>query len=814
MMPANRSLVAAGVLGTATVLMLCLPTGAQAQRRCRVTDVAVSPSQANVSVGATYPFTATAYDAAGNPCDNATFSWSSNSSSLASIDANGIARGIAAGSVIITARTGSGALAKSGTAVLIIDAGSGAAQPRASSAIPGYTQVAGRPTGAGFAAFDREPDGSGPADGLFVDPLQLTLVRGESRALDFRAVRGSDGQNAGRVPIIFTVDPGGERIVTADSLGVITSLGDAGTATVRLTIPGQQRIQPKLVRVEVRADSLRFNKVEFSMTPGTSETLSVFIPAQSRALNPGGLFQFTSADPAKVRINPVNPVVDALAPGTVRITGQSSIYPEISATVHVHRRVARLRLEPADTLRTIAIGGRTLVRAVALAADSTPVPEAPISWRSVDSAIVFDTATGQVRGRRSGTATIEVFVPTAGVEGITRFVHVRVVAGGLRVARTRFGMGLTEHYPLDVALLDDQRNPVGSANGYLTWTSAPDSVARVDGNDVIALKPGHARLTGRASWDSTVTVDVFVVGDLLASGNAGTGRELIMKWSPDYHVGSGGVALTSDSAIQLQSAWAPDLTRILYTARPPTLAPGRRSVPETLFLMQSDGTGRVRLTDDSTVVRFPSFIGDDRVIFDWNAGSRFPQIWTGDLRHDSLVNLHQVTSNTPGAPNTAPAVTRDGRRLAYISLRETSPGSHAVYALYQANIDGTDERLKTAAQSGQRLDNPVYSPDGRLLYFLRSEAGRPGGQRVYRMTAEGSDTAVAVTPPELFVSSFSLSADGSLLALATLEQVRGANQPIQHVFVYNIASAQATDIDFAEERLSNPSWRPATPRPR
>ncbi len=813
-MPVNRGLLAAGVLLATSMVLLCAPESAQAQRRCRVTDVAVSPSQANVSVGATYPFTATAYDAAGNPCDAATFTWTSNSNALASIDANGIARGNAVGSVIITARTGSGTLAKSGTAVLVVDAASGASSSRPPSAIPGYTQVSGRPTGAGYAAFDREPDGSGPADGLFVDPLQLTLVRGESRPLDFRAVRGSDGQNAARVPIIFTVDPGGERIVTADSLGIITSLGDAGTATVRLTIPGQQRIQPKLVRVEVRADSLRFNKVEFSMTPGTSETLSVFIPAQSRALNPGGLFQFTSADPAKVRINPVNPVVEALAPGTVRITGQSSIYPEITATVHVHRRVAKLRLEPADTMRTIAIGGRTTVRAVALADDSTPVPEAPITWHALDSSIVFDSATGQVRGRRSGTATIAVSVPTSGVEAITRFVHVRVVAGGLRVARNRFGMGLTEHYPLDVALLDDQRNPVGSANSYLTWTSAPDSVARVDGTEVVGLRPGHARLTGRASWDSTVTVDVFVVGDLLATANSPTGRELVMKWSADYRVGSGGVAITNDSAIQLQSAWSPDLTRIIYTARPAVTPPGRRSAPEPLYLIQSDGTGRVRLTDDSTVVRFPSFVGDDKLIFDWNSGSRFPQVWTGELRHDSLVNRHLVTSSTPGAPNTEPAVTRDGRRIAYVSYRETSPGSHTVYGLYQANIDGTDERLKTSAPSGQRLDNPVYSPDGHQLYFLRSEAGRPGGQRVYRIPADGADTAVAVTPPALFVSSFSLSGDGTLLALATLEQVRGAAQPVQHVFAYNIATGQSTEIGTADERLSNPAWRPATPRPR
>src|SRR6185503_15463930 len=82
-----------------------------------------------------------------------------------------------------------------------------------------------------------------------------------------------------------------------------------------------------------------------------------------------------------------------------------------------------------------------------------------------------------------------------------------------------------------VALLDDSRNNVGSANSYLTWTVAPDSVLRIDnGNTLVALKPGHARLTGRAPWDSTVALDVFVVGDLLVVAQHQGQRDLLMKW--------------------------------------------------------------------------------------------------------------------------------------------------------------------------------------------------------------------------------------------------------------------------------------------
>lgn len=814
-MPQLRHRVQAAAAGFAAALLWCAPEAAQAQRRCRVADVVVSPSETTVRSGENYPFTATAYDAAGNPCDNISFSWSSTNPAYATIDANGIAHGVSAGTAAINARTGSGPTLRTGTGTLLVTAGSSTqAAPGGDAplAVPGYAPVLGRPMGLGYAAFDRQPEGTGPADGLLVEPLTLTMVRGEWRALDFRAVRGTDGQIAARVPIVFLVEPGGERTVSVDSLGVVTSLGDAGTATVRLTVPGQARIAPKQVRVEVRADSLRFNRTDFSLTPGATETLSVFIPAQARALNNPSMFQFRSTDPAKVRVNPVNPIIEALAPGTARVIAQSSIYPEVAATVHVHQRVASLRLTPADSVRTIAIGGRTTVRAAAAGENGAPVPEAPISWRSPDTSIVaFDSATGTVRGLRSGIATISVSVPTVREEAITRMVRVRVVAGGLSVARARFGMGTLERQPLEVALLDDSRTSVGAANSYLTWTVAPDSVLRVEqGNEIVALKPGRARLTGRAPWDSTITLDVFVVGDMIVTAQNQGHRDLVMKWNG----GQNGTPLTNDSTVELQSAWSPDFTRVAYTVRG-TVPPGSRVQPgSALFLMQADGSSRVRVTDDSVTIRFPSFTpAGDKLVFESNRSGR-AQVWVGDLRGDSLVQLRIVTGATPTTANTAPAVSHDGQHVAYVSLRETGPG-RPVYGIYQAAIDGSDERLRTAAPSGQRIDSPVYAPDGRTLYFLRSESGRPPAQRVYRITVDGADSAVAVTPPILFVTSFAVSADGATLALATLEQVPGNNQqPLQHVMLFNVATGQAQAIDTApDERPASPTLRPARPAP-
>ena len=800
-MASNGRWVAAAAVLVAAGFVPGLLGEAQAQRACRVTEVVVSPPEAQTRVGNSYPFLAVAYDAAGTPCENVTFTWSSSTPAVAAIDVAGIARGVAVGQTTITARTGRGRLARSATATLSVAAAEAVVEQ--AEGRPGMIRpIPGRPTGIGYSAFDRQPDGTGPAEGLYVDPLQMTLVRGESRFLDFRAVR-ADGQNAARVPIVFTVDIGGERITTVDSFGLITAHGEPGVATVRLVVPGNMRIQPKLVRVEVRADTLRFNRTVISLVPGTVETLSVFVPAQQRALDPGGLFQFTSSDATKVRVNPVQPIIEALAAGTARVVAQSAIYPELVMTVNVHRRVRTLNVTPTDSLRTIAIGGVDTVRAQALAEDGAPVPEAPLTWRLSDStAVAFDPATGVVRGRRTGITDISVLAPTGRDSATTRMIRFRVVAGGLAASRSRLGIPHGSRAPIDVVLLDDQRRPVGSAMGMLTWRSSADTVARVEGNQIVAVRPGRARLTARAVWDSTVSVDVFTVGDVIVAGMSQGRHDLIMKWN----AGQNWAPLTSDSMVEFQAAWSPDLTRVAFTAQP---AIAQRTPTAALYLMNLDGSDRVQVTDDSAVVRFPSFVrGSPRLIFEWNKGGR-QQVWTLD---SAGATPRPITRTA--APNTAPAVSPDGTRLAYVSVRETSPGRSA-YGIYVSALDGSDERLFVAAPRGLRLDNPVFAPDGRSILFVRSEAGRPPMQRVWRRAIEpqAGDTAVALTPATMYVGSFSVSGDGTLLALNILEQGQ-RNRQLSRVSLFTVATGATVALDASpEEQLASPALRPAAPTP-
>ncbi len=64
-------------------------------------SVEVTPASASIIVGATQQFTGVAFDASHQPLVNATISWSSNNSSIATVSASGLATGVAPGDVMI-----------------------------------------------------------------------------------------------------------------------------------------------------------------------------------------------------------------------------------------------------------------------------------------------------------------------------------------------------------------------------------------------------------------------------------------------------------------------------------------------------------------------------------------------------------------------------------------------------------------------------------------------------------------------------------------------------------------------------------------
>jgi len=568
-MDSKRLLLAVGALLGAGVCFS--PATAVAQRRA--SDVQVSPPDAQVQVGRQAPFVATAYDNANNPIATATFVWQSSNLRAATIDQNGIATGVGPGVTIISARTGTGRYIKTGQATLQVVGEGSQPQPqaapqqpptRAALAVP----VAGRGlVGPGCAAADREPPGSGPPAGLMVDPLKVSLVKGESKQLSYRPVQSSNDP-ADHLCVQFAIQPGGEKVAAVDSFGLVVAGNDTGHAIVQVTVPGKS-FPPMHVAVEVRGDSVRWRAQEIAMVPGAVDTLQLVVPAQgNRPISTAGIFQFVSSDSTKVRVSGLTPIVTALAAGTARVIAQSSMYPDIPITISVHRRVTRLVGTPLDTLITLAIGAQTSVMARPFAADSSAVNEVPLTWSVSDTAVArYDTATKTLRGLKMGEIFVRVSAPIANDSVKIMSWRVKVIAGGLAISRPgpKVALAVGERVPVEVKLLDDKHQPIETAN-RLTWTSTSDSVARVADGQLVATGMGHARITARSAWDSTVTADVTVVGDLLVYALRQGRWDVYMLQREENGQPLRVRPLTQDTTVKSSPAWSPTLTQIAYVA--------------------------------------------------------------------------------------------------------------------------------------------------------------------------------------------------------------------------------------------------------
>ena len=797
-MDSRRLLLRMGALLGAGLLLW--PATAVAQHRAA--RVEITPSDAQVTVGGTQPFVATAYDNAGVPISTATFVWTSKNPTAATVDReSGIVTGVAPGVAIITATTGSGRYAKSAQATLQVTGQGPQPQPQPqpqAAAPPPVTRPAapvaagGHLSGPGCAAAEREPAGSGPAVGLAIDPLRVSLVKGESQQLVYRPVQ-ANGDPAERLCVTFQLQPG-DKAASVDSFGLVLGI-DTGRAKIQVTIPNKS-FPPRLVDVEVRGDSVRFRSHEISMVPGATDTLRLVVPAQNnRPINPSGIFQFVSSDTTKVRVAALTPIVTALAPGTARITAQSSVYPDIPITIDVHRRVARLVVSPADSILTLAIGAQTTLSARPQAADTSAVNEVPLRWTVSDTTLAqYDTATKLLRGLKMGDVRVRVTVPVANDTVVSREWRVRVIAGGLAISRpgTKVAMGVGEHLPVEVKLLDDKRQPIETLT-RVTWTTSADSIARVADGQLTGVGMGRARVTARSAWDSTITSDVTVVGDLLVYAlrngrwdiymldHAANGQPLKMR------------QLTQDTTIKSAPAWSPTLTQIAYVA-----APGLMGNSDAYMLDLETGLVR-RLTHDSATVRSPVFVGPtgDQFVFESSKDGK-AQIYV--MKTDGT-GRRQLTRGD--APNTAPDVSPDGRRVIYGSVRDKN------YDVYEENLDGTGERRLT--NSPRPEDSPRYAADGRSFYYLRDEGGNPLTKRVYRQDLT-TGAATPVTPVGLFVQAFSVSADGSMLALLTLAADANGVQTARLVS-FNVATgAMAPIVLPGADRIAGPAFRPPTPQ--
>src|SRR5213596_949241 len=737
-MTARRSLL---------LTVLAYPGALSAQN---IAEVQVAPPSVTIRIGERSGLLATAFDRAGNVIPTVRVIWSSNNVAVAKVDNQGTVTGVTGGVAIVEAHVGA---RKGQAAVQVLGA------PAAATATqPPGNPPAGRPSGevsagtpSGSDAFAGQPAGTGPAAVLRIEPPTIYLLPSENTRASPRALK-DDGTPAAPVAVAWkSLRP---DIASVDQNGVIVALAP-GQGTVQVTSTGGLTATAPIV---VQPSDIAIQEgTPVVVSPGDVDTLHVMVPVQGGRLVSPLALQWSAADPGVARVS-LTGVVTAVAPGrtTLNVVGLLQTKP---VDIVVHRTVEQLAVSPTYKLDVpLPIQGTTKFQVQALAADRTPVPDAPFRWTVGDTSLAsFDPASGTLTGKRAGKTTLVVRGPGS---GLVVTWQIRVIAAGLKLSAARLGLPLNRRYPLKANFADEAGVVIGPATG-VTWASDnPQVVAVAEDGTVSTASYGHARITATAPGGRRAVAEVFVQGEIVVASSR-TGRFQL------YAAERANLAqlrkVMDDTAVATEPAFSPDGSRIAFTST-------RDGQPE-IYIMDADGTSAGRLTNSPGADGDAAFTADGQSVVFHSQRTGHRQIFLQPITSSDAVQLTQEP-----ADNSQPTVSPDGETIAFVSNRE---GNNHIWLMSK---DGANQRPLTRGQQSKETA-PHFLRDGSLVYLLeQKESGRTVTQVVKVDLPTGKATPLSGV--DLVVADFTVSPAGDLLGL-----VVGVQKNVFRVYVQPVGAA-------------------------
>ena len=734
-------------------VLAATPRLASAQR---VAEVQVGPQTVSIQVGQSTSVFATAYDANGNVLVSQQFRWSSGDPNVVRVETDAASSdianliGVRPGVARVEARIGS----QSGiVAVQVV--GEGGAPPAPAE------------TGAGPV---------GEATILRIEPGNVLMLPAESRQL-VAVFFKNDGSPA--PPVAVSWRSLNEAIVTVSQDGLVIANAE-GQGTIEVaTQTGLVHLAP----VRVSQANFGFSAPVLSMSPGSEVTIEVIVPSQDNRSLPNNALSWRSSNVDIVRVTPLG-FATAVEAGTAQIVA-SGFLQEHTLQVTVHRPVDAISGLPRWSSGPVAtpLGGTVQFRVEAQAADSTPVPEAPMVWTVRDTSIAtFDAATQVLTGRSIGETELHLKGPGPDILEITW--QITVIAGGLLANVQRVGIGVRDTFTVDVSFTDSTGVPISPASS-VAWSSSDEGVAMVSQNGTITgVGLGHAQIVGATPWERADTVDVYVQGDLLITGTREGSPDL---FTLDHTNPAELNRVTTDPGVETSGAFSHDGSRIAFVSN--------RDGNLEVYVANADGSDPQRITTTEAAEGTPVWTPDGRqIVYVARAPGERAQSW---IMNADGSDPRQLTTGT--TTNFQPAVSPDGQLIAFTSTRDRN------YEIYRMGLDGSNQ--ENATQSEAKESHPAWFPSGDLAYIAELTGGAGISGTVMRMSPQEGTSGV--TPGGLAITGFAISADGGMLALeVSALDATGISRRIMLMPTGGAGRPLEVPRQSDSEQLYSPSFRP------
>ena len=261
-------------------------------------------------------------------------------------------------------------------------------------------------------------------------------------------------------------------------------------------------------------------------------------------------------------------------------------------------------------------------------------------------------------------------------------------------------------------------------------------------------------------------------------------------------------ALVSNSALRdIAHAFADEA--VLYYTGIPGVASTKiafvsdRRGPKEIYVMDYDGFGMQRITNDGGLSLSPAFSpqGSQIAYVSYRIHDGIPNVDIAMLNQGGGVPPVVIRSD---GQDTSPAWSPDGRRLTFSSDMDGKGTGNA--EIYIADPDGSD--IQRITNNSEIDTSPTFSPNGREVAFISTRAG---GQHLYKMGIDGTNiTRLRVTGSQIDSPSWNPNPQISDLIAYTASE--GGNR--FQVFVYSLTTRQSIKVTSGYGRTDSPSWSP------